>query len=99
LLAILVISIWNSFPHDEAFKKLIFPFVINEILNIGWTLLFFRLHSIVGALIEIVFLEISILWIISIVSKRSLFITLFIAPYALWVFFTEYLNYTILFLN
>jgi tryptophan-rich sensory protein len=74
-------------------------FVIQMVLNMLWSFIFFGLHSPGGALIEIVFLWLAILATIIAFVKISRLAAWLLAPYILWVSFAGYLNWAIWTLN
>ena len=74
-------------------------FVINAVLNAGWTLLFFTLQRPDWAMIEVVPLWLSILAMIVVAGRHDRRAALFIAPYLAWVTFAACLNWAILRLN
>ena len=99
LCAISAIIIWNKLPHNNLFGWIIIIFVINALLNIGWSLLFFNQHQILASLIEIIFLEISVILLIVLSWKGAQIASYLLMPYAAWVLFATYLTYNIYQLN
>lgn len=74
-------------------------FVLNIILNVGWSYLFFGLHDIIAAFGEMMILEASVLLLLDGmrgIGKSAAYLFL---PYALWVPFATYLTYEIIKLN
>jgi tryptophan-rich sensory protein len=69
------------------------------ILNTLWSIIFFGLHSLGGALVEIAFLWLAILATIIAFYKISKPAAWLLVPYILWVSFASYLNYAIWSLN
>lgn len=74
-------------------------FGIQLVLNTLWSIIFFGLHSLGGALIEIIFLWLAILATIIAFAKISKPAAWLLVPYVLWVSFAGYLNYSIWVLN
>ncbi len=96
--AVSAITLYTRAKYEERVKLMVL-FGINGCLNILWTVLFFGFRQIDLALIEIVALQISTLWIMVMafsISKRAVALLL---PYALWVPFAGYLTWRILVLN
>ncbi len=91
--------IWH---HHEEFKnagKAISLFVIQLVLNLLWTPIFFRMENPILALVVIAVLWIFIVWTIrafSLHSKRAAYLLI---PYLLWVTFATVLNGSIVLLN
>jgi tryptophan-rich sensory protein len=74
-------------------------FAINYALNIAWSALFFRLERPDWALIEVIFLWLSIVALMIGLMPISATAGLLIIPYLAWVSFAAYLNLTIVRLN
>lgn len=70
-------------------------FAANLILNVGWTWIFFKGHSPVGAGIEILFLLATILGLIKLIAPFSRRAALLLVPYLAWVTFAAVLTWTI----
>ncbi len=98
LMGVTLYILWQNLPKIEAKKSLVF-FVIQLVLNVLWSVIFFGLK-----LPMVAFLEIVILWIFilltmiksSRVSKASIYLLL---PYILWVNFAAILNFFLWRLN
>ncbi len=74
-------------------KKLVVSlFLINAFLNVFWSYLFFYKHLIFFALIEMIFLEISVLLLIIFMWKKSRTSSYLLFLYAFWVLFATYLT-------
>lgn len=112
LTTISALIVWNMGPakkkflwffdihkEDKAYSAIISLFVFNAILNVLWSYLFFGIQNILGAFIEIFFIEASLIALIILIYKKSKIASLLLLPYALWVGFATYLNYLILILN
>ena len=74
-------------------------FLIQLVLNMFWSIIFFGLHSPGIALVEIIFLWSTILVTIIVFNKISKVAAYLLLPYILWVSFAIYLNYSIWLLN
>ena len=74
-------------------------FVINAVLNVVWSLLFFKLGLIYPAFVEMFFLEATVLILVALTWKISRTASLLLLPYLLWVGFATYLTYRIVLLN
>ncbi len=73
--------------------------LINCVLNVLWSLLFFKMHRPDLALIEVVVLWLSIVPLILLPLRYSLRSSLLMLPYLAWVSVAAYLNLTIIWLN
>lgn len=74
-------------------------FILQIILNLLWTPLFFILNNPALAMIDIIMLDIFVLCTIYEFYKISKFSALLLVPYMLWLIFATYLNAGILILN
>lgn len=74
-------------------------FIINGLLNILWSPLFFRLRRPDLALLEVPLLWLSILALIVALASVSATASLLLVPYLAWVSFAAFLNLTIVRLN
>lgn len=72
---------------------------INIALNILWSVIFFTMKRPDWALLEVVPLWLSVLWMAMLVLPYSPRSSLLLLPYLLWVAFAAYLNWTIVRLN
>jgi tryptophan-rich sensory protein len=90
---------WEVAPDDTARLMILISFTANAILNIGWNLFFFKLRRPDWALVEVVFLWLSILAMIIVVLPFSSMAALYIAPYLVWVSIAALLNRQIVLLN
>ena len=85
--------------NTENKRTLIFCFLFNGLLNISWSFLYFYLKRPDFALLEVVFLWGSILLLMLITSKHSIFASLLLSPYLVWVTIATKLNYYIVVAN
>ncbi len=99
LCAISVIIMWNKIPHNTLFWWIIGIFIVNAILNIGWSLLFFNQHMILASIFEMIFLEASTIAIIILAWPLSRLAAGLLLPYAAWVAFATFLAMNIYYLN
>ncbi|MHB9020011.1 MAG: TspO/MBR family protein [Minisyncoccota bacterium] len=97
--AVSIIIFWNSGLKPLYFNWVIGLFVLNAILNIFWSYLFFGQHLIGIAVIEAFILGLSVLVLIVLIWPFSLLSALLFMPYCGWVFFATYLTYSIWLLN
>lgn len=75
------------------------PWIIQLILNLGWTLLFFGAQEPLWALISIVVLLGVTIWTAAVMWPHSRVATYLFVPYILWVGFAAVLNGAIVALN
>jgi benzodiazapine receptor len=90
---------WYHAPDAAVRATLIAVFAANGVLNMLWSLLFFRLRRPDWALLEVVALWLSIAVLIVTLAGLSTLGSWLLVPYLLWVSFAAYLNLTIVRLN
>ena len=98
LMGISLFLIWKQDAGKER-NLAIFVFIIQQALNFGWSFIFFYFNMIGLALIEIVFLWISIVIMIRLFYKIKPWAAFINIPYLLWVAFAAILNASYYLLN
>jgi tryptophan-rich sensory protein len=85
--------------ENKPVKSALAVFGVQLLLNLGWSALFFGLHSPLFALVDIVLLWLAI--VLTIVKFRAVspLAGNLLIPYILWVSFASFLNFTIWQLN
>lgn len=91
--------VWQKGLDDKKVKRALFIFILQLVLNCLWSVVFFGFRSIGGALIVVVLLWLSILWVIVRFFAISRLAAILLIPYIAWVSFACLLNAAILFLN
>ncbi len=86
-------------PKSELRKKAITAFCVQIFLNFWWSIIFFKRHALGVALVEIVLIWVSILFMILAFRKISKTAAYLQVPYLLWVSFATLLNAAIWHLN
>jgi benzodiazapine receptor len=99
LMGIAVFLVWRKGLHERRVRVAAALFGIQLILNLGWTIIFFGLYSLFGAVIAIVFLWVAILINILTFWRISKVAGALLIPYILWVSFAGILNYSVWVLN
>lgn len=99
MMGISAFLIWNVGIDKRQVKVALGCFALQLILNGLWTLIFFGLHLIGFALMEIVILWAAILMTILAFWKESKSAALLLLPYILWVTFAVVLNASLFLLN
>lgn len=90
---------WIDAPDDRARLWLLAAFALNAWLNVGWSLLFFKLRRPDWALIEVIPLWLSIVLMIAVVAPIAPICAWALTPYLAWVSFASVLNFTLYRLN
>jgi tryptophan-rich sensory protein len=91
--------VWKKGLEYPQVRGALVVFLIQLILNMAWSVLFFGLRSPLYGLIDILFLWVMILVTIARFSKVSTPAALLLTPYLLWVTFASGLNLGIFLLN
>jgi len=97
--AISALIVWNKVPHQGRFWWIIIIFLINALLNIFWSFLFFNQHLIGPAVWEAGLLGLSVLVLIILIWPLSGRAAWLLIPYGGWVTFATYLTYMVWSLN
>lgn len=90
---------WRTIGNPQDGVKLIGLFVINGVLNMMWSFLFFKLQRPDWALYQVGIFWLSILALIVFIWPRHKVASILLAPYILWVSIASYLNLSIVKLN
>jgi tryptophan-rich sensory protein len=90
---------WKAVPTSEVHRWIEGLFGANAVLNILWSLLFFKLHRPDWALIEVPLLWLSVLAPILVLWPVRPLSSLLLLPYLLWVTVAATLNLSIVRLN
>jgi tryptophan-rich sensory protein len=90
---------WRSAADEAVRAAVVAVFATNGVLNMLWSLLFFRWRRPDWALLEVVALWLSIVVLIATLAGLSSLGSWLLVPYLLWVSFAAYLNLTIVGLN
>lgn len=85
-----------SFQASEKIWKL---FILQLILNAAWSWIFFYFQAPIIALLDIIFLIVINLKILSQLRSLSTLLFSLYLPYLLWLFFAAFLNISIIYLN
>jgi tryptophan-rich sensory protein len=89
---------WLASPAS-ARRLLIGAFLVNGVLNVTWSLLFFRLRRPDWALLEVGLLWLSVLALVIVCGRRSRAAGALLLPYLAWVAFAAALNAAVVRLN
>jgi tryptophan-rich sensory protein len=90
---------WRATQNPRRRHRLLQLAGLNVLLNIGWSLLFFKLRRPDHALLEVAFLWLSVLALAAYGGALSRTSGLLLLPYLGWVSFASFLNFTIVQLN
>jgi tryptophan-rich sensory protein len=99
LATISMVLAWTAAPTPAARSLVVGLFVANGALNVGWNLLFFTMRRPDLALVEVVFLWLSVLALLVGLAPFSALAALLLVPYLVWVGIAAFLNLRIVRLN
>ena len=99
LTAISGVMAWNADSGLASRTALVVTYGINAVLNIAWSGLFFRMRRPDWALLEVVFLWVSIAALILVTARVSGLAATLLLPYLVWVGIAACLNRAIVRLN
>ncbi len=99
LTTVSALIVWNTMQKHDNFHIIIGLFVVNVLLNVFWSFLFFNQHLINAAMVEAGLLGFSVFALIVLIWPFSRLAAGLLIPYAVWVCFATFLNYVIWTLN
>jgi len=103
LATISALRVWNKkYTKAERYNHILWImvlFMVNGILNIEWSFLFFYTHNIFAAFIEAVLLGLSVLALVFVIWPVSRLASALLIPYLGWVTFASYLTYIVYTMN
>jgi len=99
LATISALIVWNSLAGKNNFSLIIAIFILNSILNFGWSWLFFNQHLIGLAFFEAILLGFSVVALIILIWPMNRLAASLLILYAAWVAFASYLTYMVWRLN
>ncbi|MFC4210107.1 TspO/MBR family protein [Pedobacter lithocola] len=99
LIGIAAYLVWIRRDEIVHFPRTVAIYLIQLLLNLAWSFIFFYLHEIGIALIEIILLLIFIIINAITFYKINKWAGLIFIPYILWVSFASFLTYNIFILN
>ncbi len=99
LMGIAAFLVWQKGPSRKDVKVALTIFGLQLVLNTFWSIIFFSLHSLGWAFLELIVLWLVILANIIVFAKISKPAAWLLLPYILWVSFAGLLNFTLWQLN
>jgi tryptophan-rich sensory protein len=91
--------VWKSGTEDTLKNKAIVFFAVQLLVNFFWSFIFFKLHQIGWAFVDIIVMWVLILFTIFNFARVNNTAAWLLVPYISWVSFATILNYTIWKLN
>lgn len=99
LAAISAALAWEAAGGTGARSAVLAVLVVNSVLNIAWSGIFFKMKRPDWALIEVALLWVSIVALIVVLGAQSTTAGLLMVPYLVWVSIASFLNYRIVQMN
>lgn len=99
LMAAALYLVWSHKGEIKKVRQALKAFFVQLIFNSAWSIIFFGMENIIGALILIFALWLAIAYTINRFSKVSRLASYLLYPYIVWVTFATVLNYSIWVLN
>lgn len=99
LSAMSAIMIWNRSENDLRLSVIAVLFLLNAMLNVFWSYLFFDLHELTMAGYDSFLLGTTVIALIVFSWPISKIASLLLVPYAGWVTFATYLTFLVAALN
>ena len=90
---------WMRAPDLQARALVVSLFALNAALNIGWSLLFFRMRRPDWALYEVGLLWLSIVVLMAVCGRFAPRVRVYLLPYLAWVSFATAVNAVVVRLN
>ncbi len=90
---------WEAAPDAGARTQVFIVLLVNSILNIAWSGIFFKMKRPDWALIEVAVLWLSILALILVLGRYSATAGWLMVPYLVWVSIAAFLNFRIVRMN
>jgi translocator protein len=99
LISVLLFLKNNKEKKELRFNFIVSLFIVNAILNVFWSALFFAWNLLLLSVIEMSVLNLTTLLLIIFLWKKNKVSSILLWPYFLWVAFATYLAYSIYLLN
>ena len=93
------IGLGSDLPAPLRRRFIMMVFVLNAVLNVLWSVIFFGAHNIGVAVVEAAVLGASVVILMVLIWPVSKLASWLLAPYAVWVGFATYLTYCVWVLN
>ena len=95
LITVSLLTVWNGLPHNDQVKRLLRSFIINGILNLSWSYVFFVQNQLGIALAIAIFMWFSTVEIIYNSWPLKKLAAVLLIPYAAWLILASVMNYVI----
>ncbi len=99
LYILMAFAAWRVWRITDWRNAALTAFWVQLALNFAWSLIFFAMHSIGGALVEVIALDLAILVTTILFARRDWVAGLLMLPYLAWTLFATVLNHAFWRLN
>jgi tryptophan-rich sensory protein len=99
LAAVSALIVWNLPGGVSVPVVILVLFILNAIVNVAWSYVFFSLHRPGPAIGVSLFLDLTIMLLIWYIAPLSVLAAWLLVPYVAWVSFATYLNYRVWAMN
>jgi len=99
LATISALIVWNSAQRNKIFKWIVAFFILNALLNVLWSYIFFGQQMVLFSIIEMILLNITVIILVILIWPISKLASSLLIPYTIWVTFATFLAYQIFILN
>ena len=99
LMGISLFLIWRKGLREKNIREAFIMFMVQLILNAGWSIVFFGTHSILGGFLVIAVMFMAILLTMVLFYSISPLASILLLPYLMWVSFASVLNFVLLLKN
>ena len=99
LYLLMTIAIWLAWHKNTKNIGLVFVYLIHIFFNTTWSIVFFVMHDIFVALINIIIILLFILFLMNKYKPLNILSYYLMIPYLLWTFYALILNTSLLILN
>lgn len=99
LMGVALYLVWDKGTQKKTVRTAMWVFFIHLVVNSGWSIVFFGLHSLFGGFVVLLILWmfiVALIWKFYEVNKLAAYL---LVPYILWVSFAGVLNASIWLLN
>ncbi len=97
--SISILIIWNRYSKEQNFSLIIGLFVLNAVINVGWSILFYTQQQLGLALFESVLLMFTISLLIGLIWRFCPLAACMLFPYSVWVLFATVLTLNVWMMN
>jgi len=94
-----ILIIWNRYSKERNFSLIIGLFVLNAIINVGWSILFYTQQQLGLALFESILLMFNIFLLIGLIWRFCPIAACMLFPYSVWVIFATALTLNVWIIN